>query len=48
MRALTGQFRLRGVTEDTYRSEVGRFWQQLGVRTGPALAASSSAAGAAG
>jgi zinc-ribbon family/Short C-terminal domain len=43
MRALTGQFRLRGVTEDTYRSEVGRFWQQLGVRTGPALAGSSSA-----
>jgi len=43
MRSLTGQFRLRGVTEETYRSEVGRFWQQLGVRTGPALAASSAA-----
>ena len=42
MRSLTGQFRLRGVTEETYRSEVGRFWQQLGVRTGLALAASSA------
>ncbi len=48
MRALTGQFRLRGVAEAAYRSEVGQFWQQLGVRTGPALAASSPAPGAPG
>jgi zinc-ribbon family/Short C-terminal domain len=39
MRSLTAQFRLRGVTEETYRSEVGRFWQLLGVQSGPALPA---------
>ena len=43
MRATTAQFRRRGVTEAAYRSVVGRFWQQLGVPTGPALPAPAAA-----